>query len=264
MKKQTKGVLHKIRKQIELALLSFPKLNYYVKEKFDKSDKFELAIALFVKKLIKENRTPFFVQIGANNGIYNDPLNKFIVKYGLNGILVEPVPHLYNQLLKTYSTQTGLFFENVAIGDPNAHLTFYRVKSEKHTYYDQLGSFNKETILKHKKNIPNLESLIVEEPVQVVEFNTLMEKYNRENVDLLIMDTEGYDSEIIKMINFNKISFGLVMFESKHLSNQAHQLCLDLFQSHGFKCTVNESDTLCIRGDNAEIIKFIDGLKSQQ
>ena len=252
-----------MRKRIEKALLNFPILNYYIKESLGKPDTFELAIGLYLKKLIKKKYKPFFIQIGANNGIINDPFHKFIIKYDLSGILIEPVPHLFDQLKKNYQNQKGVFFENVAIGNTQDHLTFYRVKSDKHIYYDQLGSFNKATILKHKKNIPNLEELIIEEPVQVINFNTLVEKYKKKKIDILIMDTEGYDAEIIKMIDFNNINFDLVIFESKHLSGVEHKLCMDLFQTHNFKAIVNNSDTLCIKNDFIDILKLAEKLNSK-
>ncbi len=263
MKKLIRNALLKIRKPVENALLNFPVLNYYIKDSLGKSDAFELALGLYIKKFINKSDKPFFIQIGANNGVTNDPLYKFIIKYNLSGILVEPVPHLFDQLKRNYGNRKGLFFENVAIGNPRDQLTFYRVKSDKHMYYDQLGSFSKETILKNKKTIRNLEALIVEEPVQVIDFNSLVKKYQKKKVDILIMDTEGYDAEIIKMIDFDKIDFDLVLFENKHLTPSDHNFCMDLLKTRNFKSIVNKSDTLCIKNDLVEISALAEKLNSK-
>ena len=77
------------------------------------------------------------------------------------------------------------------------------------------------------------------------------------------MDTEGYDGEIIKMIDFNNINFDLVIFESKHLSALEHKLCIDLFQTHNFKTIMNNSDTLCIKNDLIDILKLVEQLNSK-
>jgi hypothetical protein len=45
---------------------------------------------LFLKLLSKDKVR--FIQIGANDGIKNDPVHAFIKKYYWTGILVEPIP----------------------------------------------------------------------------------------------------------------------------------------------------------------------------
>jgi FkbM family methyltransferase len=256
IEKQIRKALSKIRQPLERFLLNFPRLNYYLKENLGRPDLIELAIALYLRETLKKNAKPFFIQIGANNGVTNDFFHKFIKKYNLSGILVEPVPHLFEQLKKNYGPRKGLYFENAAIGNPQDHLTFYRVKSDRHKFYDQLGSFNKATILNHKKKIPNIEALIVEEQVRVVDFNVLVQNFEKKKIDILIMDTEGYDGEIIKMINFDKINIDLLVFENKHLSVSDHQHCINLLTERRFKAIVNGSDTICLKRELFDILSL--------
>ena len=50
---------------------------------------FELAISA----MMKASSGPFrFVQVGANDGIYGDPLRTYIERHHWRGILVEPSP----------------------------------------------------------------------------------------------------------------------------------------------------------------------------
>ena len=44
----------------------------------------------------------FFIQVGANDGITGDDLRKYILKYQWHGILVEPVPYVFDRLIKNY------------------------------------------------------------------------------------------------------------------------------------------------------------------
>ena len=46
----------------------------------------------------------FFIQVGSSDGITNDPIHDYIVKYKWKGILVEPVEYLFNRLLRTYAS----------------------------------------------------------------------------------------------------------------------------------------------------------------
>lgn len=50
----------------------------------------------------------FFIQIGANDGISNDPLHKFITQFCWKGILLEPLPEVFTRLTTTYRNDTNL------------------------------------------------------------------------------------------------------------------------------------------------------------
>jgi FkbM family methyltransferase len=57
------------------------------------------------------------------------------------------------------------------------------------------------------------ESYMKSETVDGVTFDTLFSKYNVTNVDLLQVDTEGYDKEILKMFPFERIKPSIIHFE---------------------------------------------------
>ena len=69
-------------------------------------------------------------------------------------------------------------------------------------FYDQIGSFNKEVVLKHRNAIPGFDALFMEDKVNAITFKQLVEKYAITALDLIHIDTEGYDYEILKMIDF--------------------------------------------------------------
>src|SRR5438128_2009992 len=87
-----------------------------------------------------------FIQVGSNNGKTGDPIYKYIKRGGWHGILIEPVPYLFEELKSNYKDVQGLFFENNAIGLAEGESTFYRLKKNDSfdlpEWYDQLGSFN--------------------------------------------------------------------------------------------------------------------------
>src|SRR5262245_37291248 len=53
-------------------------------------------------KLKRNTSDIFFVEIGAMDGISFDPLYKHVVSNGWRGLLVEPLPDLFEQLKETY------------------------------------------------------------------------------------------------------------------------------------------------------------------
>jgi hypothetical protein len=100
---------------------------------------------------------PLFVKVGANDGITGDPFSDILlanVKW--KGLLIEPVPFCFDRL-KAVFHDTGRFtLEQVAIGAPAGEAPFYYVDEKAGAsipdlpiWYDQLGSFDKNHILKH-------------------------------------------------------------------------------------------------------------------
>ena len=48
-------------------------------------------------------------------GVFGDPLHPYIKRFAWRGVLVEPLPHLYRELIQTYAGMPGIRFENAAI-----------------------------------------------------------------------------------------------------------------------------------------------------
>lgn len=193
-----------------------------------------------------------FIQIGANDGKSGDPLFEYITQKKWKGVLVEPVEFLFKQLKNTYSgKENEVHFENVAIGQKRGKQIFYRLKHSAEInapqWYDQLGSFNKDVLLKHKRDIPHIEELMVEEEVVTVTISDLMAKYDLYELDLLHIDTEGYDYEIIKTFPFNITRPGLILFEHKHLPVKSFQQCISLLRLHDYLLFSFDWDTVAIQ-----------------
>ncbi|MDD1443967.1 FkbM family methyltransferase [Dolichospermum sp. ST_sed3] len=195
-----------------------------------------------------------FIQVGSNNGITGDPIFPYITNYSWRGVLVEPVPYLFEELKNNYkSNAPNLIFENSAIADRNGQLKFYRLQKtdlpDMPIWYDQLGSFNKEVILRQKTVIPHFDDLLIEDIVNAITFETLLEKHTIEKTDLIHIDTEGYDFEILKLIPFYKLGVELIMFEHVHLSNTDYKSSLNMLAKNGFIYGRKNTDTIAVRKD---------------
>ena len=144
---------------------------------------------LLFKKLSKESIT--FLQIGANNGVKND----LIFKYNdiWNGVLVEPIPSVFETLKRNYSSKKGDFhFENVAVSSENGKLNLYIPKG-----LDVMSSAN--------YDIASSKGLEVEEiEVKKVPLDDLIAKYFKgKELDLLVLDVEGHELEILNAYSFS-------------------------------------------------------------
>ena len=113
-----KGEQHGIRRKAESVRPALVKVFGYRIEKLRDTVKAPIDVLdLLLTKVSAERSDFFFVQIGANNGLTDDPLRQFVTKYHWHGCLVEPQPQVFQQLLKNYAQEKQLAFENSAIAD---------------------------------------------------------------------------------------------------------------------------------------------------
>jgi FkbM family methyltransferase len=192
-----------------------------------------------------------FVQIGANDGVMSDPLHGFILATAWRGILVEPVPYLFERLRRNYPLRPGLLFENVAIAPQAGRRPFYylresRGEGEVPEWHAGLGSFLREVVVKHARDIPDLERRLVVQDVPCLTFDQLCRRHGFEQIDLLHIDTEGYDYEILKTIDLERYRPRLLVYEQHHLSAADRDACRRRLQAHGYACMVEGLDAICL------------------
>jgi FkbM family methyltransferase len=197
-------------------------------------DVLRLAVQCEVNKL---NGKKFnIVQIGANDGNRHDPYRPLIEKHLFSGVLVEPIPEVYKKLISNYKGQPQLHFENSAIGPNNGEMALYMLR-DTNGQTEELSvfaSFNEDEVLKYKKRTKqalSVESIVV----PVITFVNLLEKHNIDNVSLLAIDTEGFDYQILKSIDFKKIRPKIIEFEHSHLSEDDERASYNLLSSNGYQ-----------------------------
>ncbi|MBY0360176.1 MAG: FkbM family methyltransferase [Candidatus Obscuribacterales bacterium] len=191
----------------------------------------------------------YFVQIGAADGISNDPLFHLIKTKKWKGILVEPVPYLYDKLQHNYADCTDLIFENVAISNKEEIRDFWfpqNINGQPEWFY-QLGSFSRDVILKHADAIPDLDKMIDRVSLPCISLSSLLKRNKITKFDVLLIDTEGYDFEIIKQIDFSFCKPKIIIYEHKHLKTQDQKACLHYLKEHGYQLTEEQTNTLAFQ-----------------
>jgi len=193
------------------------------------------------------NNNLFFVQIGANDGVIYDPINQFVTRNNWRGVLVEPVAHYFEQLKANYADHTNLIFENVAISNKNEVRDFYRVQENLEflpEWCNGLGTFNLDVLLTHKWAIPNIEQYVVTEQVTCITFTELLDRNNIQHIDLLLIDTEGFDYQILQQIDFDLIKPGILLYEHQYISKQEKIQCEQQLTQYGYQLSHHLGNTL--------------------
>jgi FkbM family methyltransferase len=200
----------------------------------------------------------FFIQIGSNDGKQHDPLRRAILRRRWRGIMVEPVPYVFERLQRNQGRfHDRITLENVAIGDRDGNLPFYHLPpvNDHETqglpaWYDAIGSFKREHLLKHAAYIPDIDQRLVCTEVPTLTFESLCKKHQVDDVDLIQIDVEGYDFEVIRSIDLNQYRARLLVYEHYHLTPDEQARCRQHLQAQGYDTLEDGMDTWCLALDN--------------
>jgi FkbM family methyltransferase len=191
----------------------------------------------------------FFVQIGAFDGRRLDPLFAWVQAYRWRGLLVEPQPRYFSELVENYRGVEGLEFRRIAVGVRNETRPFYTVADGPGVPRDagMLASFDRETLLSHRQYVPELDSLLRSEDIECVALNDLLAEVKADHIDLLQIDVEGYDHELVRVLDLERFAPSIVRFEHLHLTREQYEASIDRLIAHGYEVCMEEHDTFAYR-----------------
>ena len=160
------------------------------------------------------------VVLGAHIGIHiKGEIEKILPEKVL---LVEPVPHNVVEIKKNLNNLEGITIEQVALSDKNETRNFYFVKNtsihklKKH-WSSGIGSFNKQHLLDHKSKRFKIEEEDIDKiSIEAIRFKDLVDKYNINQIDKLLVDVEGSEFAILNDIDLNSVNIKKIIFEYKH------------------------------------------------
>jgi FkbM family methyltransferase len=190
-----------------------------------------------------------FVQVGSNDAAAGDPIMDFVLSRGWRGLLVEPVPYVYERLLAFHGRNPRFQFENLAIGEQEGPRTFYCLEpldKPLSIWYDQMGSFSREHIEKHERFTKGLSEHIREITVQCLSLSSLLRKHGIAELDLLHVDAEGHDFEVLRSLDFGYCTPGLVLFEHGHLPRAERAACIEFLEARGYRLLEEGRDCLAL------------------
>jgi FkbM family methyltransferase len=197
----------------------------------------------------------FFVEIGSNDGEQHDHVRPFVLSRPWRGIMVEPVPYIFERLRANYrDVADRVALENLAIADRDGTLPFFHLVApdpadlpDLPDWYDGVGSFSREAVARHVTHIPDVERRIVEARVECLTFDSLLRRHGEPVVDLLVTDTEGYDFALLESIDLERHRPRMVVYEHFHLSPDDRAACRARLERAGYRTLEEGFDTWCVR-----------------
>ena len=184
-----------------------------------------------------------FVYIGANDGRTGSIMYDYVREFDWSGVMVEPIPRVFEKLKKNYLGQSNLRFENSAVSEKNGEIGFNVTTS---VYSSSIH--DREWFSSKQNPIRRLLKFVSPEPrkitVKTLTLASLYKKYKIKSLDFLHMDTEGYDYPIVMQIDFEKLRPGMILIEVSHMSDAQIRECRELFEGNGYQVESDGWDML--------------------
>jgi FkbM family methyltransferase len=216
-------------------------------QEFEPLPVFDLAVELLIlkKPIIK------FIQVGANDGVFVDPLRKYVLRGNFRGILVEPQSDIFQKLVSNYSDyKDKLIFKNIGISDEK-EINLYKLKSNflpNDIYKSSVASSNKNiTANQLGMAFRDIERIAV----PCLTLDELIIENSFQEFDILQIDTEGYDLKILRTIDLAKYTPLIIQFEHGHLSLRDCSLITEYLNSNNYQIYWggHMSDSVAIKKD---------------
>jgi FkbM family methyltransferase len=241
---------HLARRGSEM-LLNHPRLYQFLKDQFLKlpaSLRGPQLIYDHLRELARENPDRTFCLVGANDGVTNDHVFPFASRHRWRGALVEPVPIYFAELEKAYR---GLPVKlcNVAIHDTERSITLHYLDATKidlPPWAKGVGSFDRKNLEKLSE-LPEAADALTEAQVPCRRLEEVIAEAGLDCVDIVVIDTEGYDGAILRQVRFDEWRVKTVIFEHKLLPAAELADCIALLERHGFSRRRDAFDVLATR-----------------
>ena len=184
----------------------------------------QLGQDLEVLRFYDNKPNGFFVEIGSSDGI--ELSNTYLLEknHQWKGICVEPIPSKFKALCK--NRPNSLCCPHAVYNESNKQVVFDICNK-----LDLLSGIS-DNIDCHKKIVNENKTQII---VKTISLNDLLDKANSPSfIEYLSLDTEGSELEILKSVDFQKYTFGVIDVEHNYVEPRRSQI-KNLLTSNGYE-----------------------------
>lgn len=196
-----------------------------------------LSVGLSLPVVVNEHlarESVTFVEIGANDGRDHDPIYAHVVRHRWSGVAVEPVPETFERLLQTYADNDRVQCVQAAISDSDGEVTIHQAANSK------LASLVPDR--NALRGVGTGQALTV--PSMRVQ--TLLERTGLTTVDLVQIDTEGYDFHVLRQFDLAVVRPLAVHMEFYCLPISERLATFALLRSNGYAYRFDGMDLIAI------------------
>jgi FkbM family methyltransferase len=198
------------------------------------------------RRLLRTHGPFKFVQVGAHDGIQFDGLFRLVTAHRLPGLVLEPLADLFERLKANYAEYPEVVPVRCAVHPTEREAKVYRVDPT------QLGRFETGTAgiaslqPEHHRRSGIPAEVMVTEVVPCRPLLEVVETYGFLDAAFLQIDAEGFDAEVIRMIDFKKFRPALIKFEQESLDGRDLVAIGSLLRNRGYRLRAEGPDVIAV------------------
>jgi FkbM family methyltransferase len=192
-----------------------------------------------------------FIQIGANDGVSFDDFFWLVTHFNGCGLAIEPMSDAYERLVHNYRPYAGVIPLRIAVHPTLSEIKVFRVAPSRLESVPPwaYGSASMDPSWLPRQGVAS-EMLEIE----ICPANHLMsvvEQHRIRDLNVLQIDAEGFDLDVIKMLDLSKLRPDVIRFEMPHVHNQddmnEFRVVIGLLEKNGYEIHSEGMDALAIR-----------------
>jgi FkbM family methyltransferase len=172
----------------------------------------------FILTYFNNKKNGLYIDVGANHP-FKISNTYLLYRNGWTGVTIEPIPHLYRKHKKFRPRDINL---NCGIGEKRERIKFFELIPRVLSSFDE--TICNELIESGQANLRKTYE------INIVTLDDVYNKYLKtRNVDVLSIDTEGYDFQVLKSIDWKKWSPSVIVCETKDVIGDSRESMIDDF-----------------------------------
>lgn len=213
----------------------------------------------FLKSLDRVSHGVRVIQVGANDGIRNDPVRSLILEKRMSAVFVEPDPVAFEELQRAYRPYDSvipLAFVNCAVvpesGEDLSYYTLSRsarsvLSKRQQIRLSRKASFNKERFEGYlrQEGFDEVSRLVAETTIEGTGINEFLDRWGAP--DLLVTDAEGLDWDLIGNLDLERFQPGVLVFEIGNPVPEKRATVLEKLADHGYRVKIFPHDIIAYR-----------------
>ncbi len=195
---------------------------------------------LINERFIHNKKNGFFVDIGAHDGVTYSNTCFFERELNWKGICFEPLSQPFKKL---FCERPGSICINACVSPHKGELEFFEVQGYSEMLSGIVGTYHPRHLERLKREVKQYGGSYCITKVPSLRFNDVMNEHDITHIDVLSIDTEGSELEILKSIDFEKISIDIILVENNYGTPGMRRL----LESKGYRFIKHQGDEIYVR-----------------
>lgn len=194
----------------------------------------------YINEFVFKNKAGgVFVDIGANDGRTFSNTLFFEKQLNWRGVAIEPLPSAFQKLQQN----RDCICLQCCVGARTEAVEFLSIKGHSEMLSGVFDQYEKSHLDRVYKSTATHGDTIEKIMVQSMRLSTILEEHDLLEVDYLSLDTEGGELEILKSIDFSKISVKAISVENNYDDPRIYRL----LKKQGFRLDAVAGDEIYVQ-----------------